>query len=258
MTWATLVARWTEFARSAVALPEDGEGGRYRASVAPVIALQAITHALHELELLEFEERPVAIDKAELGIQRHAAELHQTWRAEALPGALAELIEDARLALAAVTRGGLEWCAAGEPVVMPHPGELAAALVAGGFDGDLLLPTPGIAVFLPAPVAFVRRPGGGAPEEKLVAALGAIIGELADVSGPLAVSEPRQVYRQFDFAAGGPVRDLVRPMEADLPAGQPLLVWAIRNGEAVPVTLPPRGPASLEPLPVVFEGDADA
>lgn len=46
LTWAVLLARWTEFARSAVALPKEGEAGLVRQSVADIITLQAVWFAL--------------------------------------------------------------------------------------------------------------------------------------------------------------------------------------------------------------------
>ena len=42
LTWAVLLARWTDFARSALALPEVGEPGLVRQSVTDIITLQAV------------------------------------------------------------------------------------------------------------------------------------------------------------------------------------------------------------------------
>ena len=44
MTWAALLGKWTEFAQSALALPDDDEGGRLREAVPAIIGLQAVTH----------------------------------------------------------------------------------------------------------------------------------------------------------------------------------------------------------------------
>ena len=41
--WVALLAKWTELARASVALPEEGEAGRWCASLAPIINLQAVT-----------------------------------------------------------------------------------------------------------------------------------------------------------------------------------------------------------------------
>src|SRR5690606_34338419 len=40
-TWATLLAGWVQFAQSAVALPRDEQGQRWRDSIAPTISLHA-------------------------------------------------------------------------------------------------------------------------------------------------------------------------------------------------------------------------
>ena len=57
LTWAALLARWTEFAQSSLALPPDAEGDAWRTSIAPIISLQAITHALEEIEHIDPDER---------------------------------------------------------------------------------------------------------------------------------------------------------------------------------------------------------
>ena len=74
-------------------------------------------------------------------------------------------------------------------------------------------------------------------------------GEVAGQEVPVA----RQVYRQFDFSKGGPVRDLVQPMDAALTPGQPLLIPAILAGEVQPIALPIPGTEHQKPLPVEFE-----
>jgi hypothetical protein len=101
LTWATLLARWTDFARASVALPTDGEGGRWRASVAPIIGLQAVTFALGESGLLPPDERAVALDRGALLVARYAAELAAAWGSCPLPGEVVALVEDARSALEA-------------------------------------------------------------------------------------------------------------------------------------------------------------
>ncbi len=75
LTWAALLGKWTELARASVAFPKTSEGAKWRKSVPDLIGLQAITHALGELDLLRAEERGLALDRAAVGIETHAANL---------------------------------------------------------------------------------------------------------------------------------------------------------------------------------------
>ena len=99
LTWTGLLAQWIQFARASLALPEESEGPRWRASVASIINLQAVTFALADLDRLRSEERALALDKGELLIRRSAAELQRIWLPSALPDALEEIVADAQLAL---------------------------------------------------------------------------------------------------------------------------------------------------------------
>jgi hypothetical protein len=100
LTWATLLARWTEFARGAVALPLDGESGRIRQAVPFLIGLQALTNALAELERLPYDERAVGLDRAELLIGRYGADIASIWTGR-VPESVKEFVGDAQLALSA-------------------------------------------------------------------------------------------------------------------------------------------------------------
>lgn len=257
LTWPALLAHWTAFAKASLALPKNAEGDRWRAAVPAIIGLQAVTFALGDLDRLRAApsdadgERALAIDRAELLIRKHGAELHDLWAGEPLHPELARLIEDARAALAAARDGGLEWRVEDGRLVAEHPGDLLAGLVASGFAGDLLLPAPGFALMRGSPAAFCRGPAGASPDKAVVELVSRFLGDAA--GEPERIAGPRQVYRQFDFAKGGPVRDVVSPLEATLPAGQPLLVWAMQRGEMMPVPLPPRRAADIDDLPVVFE-----
>lgn len=254
ITWSTLLAKWTDFARSAVALPPTGEPGRWRASVADIIALQAVTFALGELdEVRDASERALALDRAEIALRAHAASLHDLWRGEPLPQSLAELVDDCRAVLHAARNCGVEWIVVGEELIARHPAELVTQLLSGGFAGDLVVPAPGIPLFCGCPAAFLRGPAGNPPADKQIEAVDAFLGEEAEPTEHLAqFSMP---YRQFDFAKGGPVRDLVVPFDSALPGGQPLLVFAIQRGEPQGVSLPPRGKVSVARIPVVFGED---
>ncbi|MEM8757596.1 MAG: hypothetical protein AAGF47_07420 [Planctomycetota bacterium] len=247
MTWAGLLGKWSEFARGAVALPDDGEGGRVKRAVPEIIALQSITHALGELHELSADEQALGLDRAEIGIREHAAAVHAIWGDEPLHPMVAELIDDALAALALASSAGLEWTVDGDPLVTGHPAELLEALAEVGFRGDLFLPTPGVPIFAGAPAAFCRFPKGEDDDPTVVG----LVWTHVEGTTP-APGIARQVYRQFDFAKGGPVRDLVVPLESDLPAGQPLLVPAVLAGEAQTITLPIPGADRQSPLPVEF------
>ena len=106
LSWAVLLARWVEFARSALALPQDEAGQRVRDAVPDIIMLQAVWFALAELDELEAGERALGLDRAAVLIERHAAALRRRWGNEPLPEQLAELIDDAEAALAAARGDG--------------------------------------------------------------------------------------------------------------------------------------------------------
>lgn len=99
LTWAALLGRWIEFARSAVALPDDAAGRAWRKSIPAIIALQAVTMALAELDDLAADERALGLDRAEILIHRHTAELREAFANAPLHPMLTELIADANAAL---------------------------------------------------------------------------------------------------------------------------------------------------------------
>jgi len=249
LTWASLLARWMEFARASVAVPPGEEGEAWRLSVAPIIALQAVGCALGELSSLDPEERALGLDRAEVLIGRHTHELNEAWRGREMPQSVREVIEEARSALASSLEGGIELVLEEASLVASHPGEVASMLVEGGFDGDLLLPVPGRRLFRTSPVAFVRPARGGLVNDEILSVVASHLG--AEVSAQW-VGTARQVYRQFDFAKGRAVRDVVVRMSSDLPPGQPLLVWAVERGETMPVTLP-MSRDEVDGIEVVFE-----
>lgn len=261
LTWPALLAHWTAFAQASLALPKSAEGERWRGSVASIINLQAVTFALGDLDRLGHDkgetehsggegERAFALDKAEILIRTHAAELHQIWRGEPLHDELETMIADARAALNAARDGGVEWRVTAERLSADHPADLVALALDAGLTGDLYVPTPGVPLFRGSPAAFAREPDGSRPNERVIRAVKEF---LFDVGRPERVPGPRQVYRQFDFAKGGAVRDLVVPLAQGLPAGQPLLVPAVLGGRPVGVTLPPRKGVEIPALPVIFE-----
>ncbi|MEO0512164.1 MAG: hypothetical protein AAF108_04625 [Planctomycetota bacterium] len=263
-TWSALLGKWTEFAQASLALPETAEGQRWKDAVTPIITLQACAQALAEVDGLDADERAYGLDKAEILIRQNARSLHTIWQGEPLPAEVSELIDDARRARSAASGKGVEWRVASERLVAPHPGDAAGVLASLAFAGDLLLPTPGVPLFEGSPCAFLRGRLGELPTDEQAGVVEAFLGSCDGEPGePAVIGAARQVYRQFDFARGGPVRDLVRLMDRDLPPGQPLLMPVIEGGEALPVALPIRGADKVDRLPVefdppVFDGEPEA
>lgn len=98
LTWAVLLARWTDFARSAVVLPATKEGQQMRDSVADVITLQAVWFSLQHLDELDRGQRQIGLDRAGVLIERSRAAIQRRY-GESVPDLMRELIEDASAAL---------------------------------------------------------------------------------------------------------------------------------------------------------------
>jgi hypothetical protein len=233
MTWAGLLTRWTEFARGAVALPDDGEGGRWKRAVPHVIGVHAVTMAMGELDLVEDAERAAALDRAELVCREAARALNEIWRGESLPPSVEELLGEARVAFEAAANAGVEWCVAAESAEFGGHEALVMRLVRGGFVGELFIAPAGVRLGRGCPCAFARGPGGSVPGAAACAAIEEFVQVKRGVAGEgVRTAMPRQVYRQMDFSTGRAVRDLVCAMNEPLPAGQPVLVLAIEGGRA--------------------------
>ena len=103
LTWAVLLGKWVDFARSALALPDDEQGRKLRDSVTDIITLQAVWFALQHLDELDAAQRAVGIDRAELLIEKHSGAL-QTRFGDGLPEQLLTLIGDAQEQLEKVAK----------------------------------------------------------------------------------------------------------------------------------------------------------
>lgn len=256
--WATLLAGWTEFARSAAVLPDSDHSDRWKRSIAPAIALHAVAMALPELARIDPEERPLAMDRAELTIREQSGLLNEAWSGEPMPDALDELIADARLAWETALNEGTEWAVESERYLAPHPTGLIESLLDAGFVGEVLVPAPGVPMFKGSLAATARERDGGPVDDEIH---GIITKWLKRGEGKCArdarVALPlRQVYRQLDFTRGVPSRDLIAPAMGEPPPGQPLLIPAVSGGAACPVP-PPRQPLRLDPVPVVEQTPGD-
>ena len=95
LTWAALLGRWVDFARTAVVLPNNTAGARLRASVPDIIMLQAVWFSLGQLEGLDLSERAVGLDRAAVLIEKHGAALRRRWDGEPLPTQIDDVVRDA-------------------------------------------------------------------------------------------------------------------------------------------------------------------
>ena len=262
ISWSTLLAGWIQFAQSAVALPKTVEGQRWKDSVAPTIGLHALAMALGEIDQVDPDERPLAMDKSEIGIKDHVAQLNEIWRSEPMPQAIIEMIEDAKEAWEIAIHEGVVWVVKSERFVSFHPGELGNALLEAGYIGEVLIVSPGVEMFAGAPIAIARNNAGGQPEDDVLRMIQRYLDACdGDLEHPQIIRPVCQVYRQFDFLNGGAAKDLVAPVTGDLQAGQPLLIPVVSGGEMCPVPLPPRAGKPMDPVEVVWvenESDTDA
>lgn len=218
VTWAVLLSKWTRFAQSSVALPEDETGERWRKSVAPMIGLQAVCFALRDVTRLPDDERLLGIDRASVIIRNHARELDEAWRGEPMPEGLLEVMADARAALESAEHIAYHARAEGDEFVMPDVHELCAQAVSDGFEGELFASPPGTILSSGEP-ALVSRPR---PIP-------------FDVPGLVTDDSPRlqqQVYRMVDDEAGA-VRDEVVPYHRTMPAGRPMLEHVVSGGRVL-------------------------
>ena len=98
VSWAALLGRWMEFAQASAALPSTREGDQWRASVSPMITLQAVTFALSEMEQVAVSDRMLGWDRSEMLCDEAIEQLDQVWGPGA-PPELMEVVEQAESAL---------------------------------------------------------------------------------------------------------------------------------------------------------------
>jgi hypothetical protein len=239
LTWAALLARWTDFAKAGVALPQDETGQAWRNSISGVIALQAVTCALGEFDLLDASEQGHALDLAGVLLRRHAAEINDAWRGQPMPEKLLQLLADARLAHEHAASLGVEYVVTDESLAVPPLNDVTERLLASGFGGDLLAARAGVPLARGCPVLFMR------PEADLPAIPG--------TGRTPGLVPPRQVYRQFDDAQGKAIRDYVAPIAGAIYPGRPLLRQVMERGSVVvPAADETAAQDTTAALPVVF------
>ena len=219
-TWSALLGHWMALVKAGEGLvraaPDDLDAARWRASIPEVVTLQAITFALGELARLPEADRPLARDRADLGVTSAASTLDQVWRGVEMPESVLEIAADARRAVEQAVYAGLQWIVLG--------GTTRARMPVVDLDADPDADRGTLAVMLPGALvgpglAVVLWWEGSWP-----AALEGAGWEV--VEGP-----PVQVYRELD-EQGRVVGDLVASLD-DLPAGLPLLAPIVLDGRPI-------------------------
>ncbi|MFN9974670.1 MAG: hypothetical protein ACK58T_32740 [Phycisphaerae bacterium] len=228
-TWSALLAGWTDFARSAAALPKSGDAGLLRRSVPAIIGLQALTHAMREIDTLPSAEYAPGVDRASIGVRTLVQELHAIWRGEPMPDALAEIIADARDHLDIASSSGVEFVPVDDPYQVPaiDPSLIERWIRDYTIDGELWLAPASLVLRASLPVCFLKEPSGRPPAA-------ALLGAIADaLPGCLwrRVPRMRQVYQTLD-ASGAVKSFVVKPMN-ELPVGRPLLRQVVARGSAI-------------------------
>lgn len=96
LTWAALLGHWTDAARAAVALPDEGDGRRLKDVLPSIITLQAVWFALQHLDELSPAQRALGLDRAAVLIDEHERRVRAAWAGETIPEGVLDLIGDAR------------------------------------------------------------------------------------------------------------------------------------------------------------------
>jgi hypothetical protein len=219
-TWSALLGHWVALVKAGEGLvqaaPDDPEAARWRASIPEVVTLQAITFALGDLAGLPEADRPLARDRADLGVTAAAATLDEIWHGVEMPESMLEIAGDARRAVDQAVYAGLRW------IVLGGSSRMRMPVIDWDADPDADRGT--LAVMLPGTIVLPGEPVAWWTERSRPPAL---IEELwEDVEGP-----PVQVYRELS-EDGRVLGDLVASLD-DLPAGLPLLAPIVLDGHPI-------------------------
>ena len=216
--WAALLGHWTAVARASAVLPEgDAEGAAWKASIAPMITLQAVVMALGESVYLDLEQRLVACDRAGVLVREQAKRLSAAWGGQAMPDGVLELMEDARASHEAAEHLGYAFVAVEDGVLMP---EVGGVLRDAQEEGRLERVRFGLAA--PAGTGL----GAGMLGLFLGPDDGGVV--VAGLERSERVEAPMQVYL---VGSGGVDGVEVVPFLGELRAGRPLLRQVIADGE---------------------------
>lgn len=229
LSWPLLLAKWTEYAKAAVALPSTEQGNRDRDSVPAVIALQATAFALSEIHRLPTDERLLGIERAEYIVRERSTELDKLWRGHPMPEAMLDLLTDARHAVQFAFALGTEYRAATNATSpdLDALRTLQTTLNAASTDAHPLTAYalhPATRIAAGTPVLFVSP---DCPITLTPAALSPDCPLTEPTTAP-----PMQVYRS---AADSQTTDLAAPMNTTMPPGRPLLIPLLIDGETRPL-----------------------
>lgn len=237
LSWAALLGRWLDLAAASTVLGEDQDGPQWRRSISSLVTLQAVVFALEEFHALEGEEKPVALDRAEVLVDDAREQLLDTW-GDQMPESLVEAVTDAEEAIA-LLETSMVWVllhTGGDPFRMPELGDTPCARFEGG---TLAMVPPGTIVMPGGPVAWwsCRR------EPELVEAV---------VEHDLRLRErPIQVWRTID-EQGMFTIDRITDLDASPEQALPLLIPMLVDGEiqeAFPMNADDWSARLLERLP---------
>ncbi len=251
MAWIALVARWAELARASRALPTSDE--RLRASIAPIITIEANTAALAEIASIPEEHRAHARTLAEISIRGAAHELDLLWRGEEWPEEFFQACDAAECALRNALYAGLEAIVvtSDQPIEVPllefHLTETEAdASGARSMRGTLAAMPPGSLAMPGEPICWwtgrpapslqpdscdVSQPHSSteiARQERTLRSDLTLRSGLALQSAAL----PLQVYRGLD-ERGRFTHDTLVPITEELLPGLPMLVPILIDGVRV-------------------------
>ncbi|MFG0258127.1 MAG: hypothetical protein ACF8GE_09520 [Phycisphaerales bacterium JB043] len=217
IAWSALLARWIDWARSSVALPDDAEGSGWKSSLPHLIALQAITHALDELPSVIPADRPLALERAQVSIRSHAGDVHACWAGHPLPSSILTIVDEAHHALARAHTLGRVFHVGHSGWIAPDPTYWATALVERGFAGDACAVMAGTLLAPGAPASWCADTSVEIPDIPGCALAGLLV-------------RP-QIYRQQ--TDDGEVRDICGVFASELLPGLPLMVPVVERGAPI-------------------------
>ncbi|NBV65117.1 MAG: hypothetical protein EBR71_11785 [Planctomycetes bacterium] len=211
--WTALLAQAGQLAAASRAWPRDAEGDRMRASVTPLVQLQAVRIAMEQLDRLPAASRAYARDQAEVLVQRSCEALRHAWHGEPMPAWMLDIMAASRDSIAASLYAGLRglrWNGA-QPMVVP------------AWRQDVTAALGTLAVMEPGTIALPGECIAWWTERTDLSCEGC---EVQPMQAPV------QVYRRFD-ESGRYAGSAEVPLHEPLPAGMPMLVPLFVAGQPV-------------------------